>query len=126
MYKVYCDDFLLYADSHDNYKIVSPKLELELNKAGKFTFSIYPNHPHYGLIKKMKSIIRVYHEDELVFRGRVLNSEKGWINESKVTCEGELAFFNDSIIRPYDYISNGQITIRDFLSSIIEFSIFCF
>ena len=57
MYKVYCDDYLLYADSHKDYKIVSPKLELELNKAGKFEFSIYPNHPHYGFIKKLKSII---------------------------------------------------------------------
>lgn len=119
MYKVYCDNFLLYADSHKDYKVVSPKLELELNKAGKFEFSIYPNHPHYGLIRKMKSIISVYHNDTLVFRGRVLNSEKGWINESKVTCEGELAFFNDSIIRPYDYISNGQITVSDFLAFII-------
>ena len=105
MYKVYCDNFLLYADSHKDYKIVSPKLELELSKAGKFEFSIYPNHPHY---------------DELVFRGRVLNSERGWINESKITCEGELAFLNDSIIRPYDYISNGQITISDFLAFIIN------
>ena len=120
MYKVYCDNFLLYADSHKDYKVVSPKLELELNKAGKFEFSIYPNHPHYGLIRKMKSIISVYHNDTLVFRGRVLNSEKGWINESKVTCEGELAFFNDSIIRPYDYISNGQITVSDFLAFIIN------
>ena len=119
MYKVYCDNFLLYADSHKDYKVVSPKLELEVNKAGKFEFSIYPNHPHYGLIRKMKSIIRVLHNDILVFRGRVLNSEKGWINESKVTCEGELAFFNDSIIRPYDYISNGQITVSDFLAFII-------
>lgn len=119
MYKVYCDNFLLYADSHKDYKVVSPKLELELNKAGKFEFSIYPNHPHYGLIRKMKSIISVYHNDSLVFRGRVLNSERGWINESKITCEGELAFFNDSIIRPYDYISNGQITVSDFLAFII-------
>lgn len=119
MYKVYCDNFLLYADSHKDYKVVSPKLELEVNKAGKFEFSIYPNHPHYGLIRKMKSIISVYHNDSLVFRGRVLNSERGWINESKVTCEGELAFFNDSIIRPYDYISNGQITVSDFLAFII-------
>ena len=119
MYKVYCDNFLLYADSHKDYKVVSPKLELELNKAGKFEFSIYPNHPHYGLIRKMKSIISVYHNDTLVFRGRVLNSERGWINESKITCEGDLAFFNDSIIRPYDYISNGQITVSDFLAFII-------
>ena len=97
MYKVYCDSYLLYADSHNDYKIASPKLELELNKAGKFEFSIYPTHPSYRMIEKMKSLITVYHDDSLVFRGRVLNSERGWINEQKIVCEGELAFLNDSV-----------------------------
>ena len=119
MYKVYCDSYLLYADSHNDYKIASPKLELELNKAGKFEFSIYPNHPSYGRIEKMKSIITVYHDDSLVFRGRVLNSERGWINEQKIVCEGELAFLNDSVIHPYDFQTGGQITISDLLSHFI-------
>lgn len=120
MYRVYCDNFLLYSEVHKNYQIVSPKLELELNKAGKFTFSIYPDNPTYGLLKKLKSIITVYQENEIVFRGRILNSEKGWINEQKVTCEGELAFFNDSIIRPYDYMTSGQITISDLFKKFID------
>lgn len=107
MYKVYSDSYLLYAENLDDYTIVSPKLELELNKAGKFTFTIYPSHPYYGLIRKMKSIIRVEQDGEVIFRGRVLDTEKGWHNEQKVTCEGELAFLNDSIVRPYDYMTGG-------------------
>lgn len=119
MYKVYCDDHLLYDDNFDKYKIESPKLELELNKAGKFTFSIYPNHPYYGLLKKMKSIMTVYQNEEIIFRGRILDSEQGWYNQRKITCEGELAFLNDSIVRPYDYQTKGQISIQDLFTQFI-------
>lgn len=119
MYKVYCDDYLLYDDNLDRYKIESPKLELELNKAGKFTFSIYPNHPYYGLLKKMKSIMTVYQKEEIIFRGRILDSEQGWYNQRKITCEGELAFLNDSLIHPYDYQTSGQISIQDLFSRFI-------
>lgn len=121
MYKVYSDNYLLYADNLDKFTIISPKLELELNKAGKFTFEIYPNHPYFGIIKKMKSIIRVEQDNEIIFRGRVLDSEQGWYNQLKITCEGELAFLNDSIIRPYDYQSAGtQISIQALFTKFID------
>lgn len=119
MYKVYCDNYLLYDDNFDKYKIESPKLELEINKAGKFTFSIYPNHPYYGLLKKMKSIMTVYQDEEIIFRGRILDSEQGWYNQRKITCEGELAFLNDSLIHPYDYQTKGQISIQDLFTQFI-------
>lgn len=119
MYKVYCDNYLLYDDNFDKYKIESPKLELEINKAGKFTFSIYPNHPYYGLLKKMKSIITVYQDEEIIFRGRILDSEQGWYNQKKITCEGELAFLNDSLVHPYDYQTKGQISIQALFTQFI-------
>ena len=120
MYKVYSDNYLLYADNLDAYKIVSPQLQLELNKAGQFSFSIYPNHPCYGLIKKLKSVITVYQDNEIIFRGRVLNSEQGWHKEEKIIAEGELAFLNDSVIRPYDFQSAGQISISDLFALFIN------
>jgi len=120
MYKVYSDNYLLYADNLDAYKIVSPQLQLELNKAGQFSFSIYPNHPCYGLIRKLKSVITVYQDNEIIFRGRVLNSEQGWHKEEKIIAEGELAFLNDSVIRPYDFQSAGQISIEDLFALFIN------
>lgn len=103
MYRVYCDGFLLYHSKLENLKIFGPSLELELNKTGSFDFTIYPDHPYFGLVKKLKSIITVFQDDYLLFRGRVLDDEVGWHNERHIVCEGELAFFLDSIQRPYDF-----------------------
>lgn len=115
-YRVYCDGLLLYHSALENLKIANPSVELEVNKTGSFTFAVYPEHPYYGLIRKLKSIITVYQDDYLLFRGRVLDEEIGWHNERKISCEGELAFLLDSIQRPYDF--TGSIT--DFLALLID------
>ena len=115
MYRVYCDSLLLYHSKLENLKIVNPSIELEVNKTGSFEFTVYPDHPYYGLIQKLKSIITVFQDDFLLFRGRVLNDEVGWHNEKKISCEGELAFLLDSIQRPYDFTGS----IADFLTMLI-------
>lgn len=103
MYRVTCDGLTLYNDRLENLQILNPSLELEENKTGSFVFTVPAAHPYYQKISKMKSIITVYQDDYLLFRGRVLDEETGWHNEKHVTCEGELAFLLDSIQRPYDY-----------------------
>ena len=115
MYRVYCDKHLLYHTRMGSLMIHNPSLELEVNKTGSFEFTVQQDHPYYDTIRKLKSIITVYQDDFLLFRGRVLNEEVGWHNEKKVSCEGELAFLLDSIQRPYDF--TGSIT--DFLSMLI-------
>lgn len=103
MYQVYCDSFLLYNDQVEGYQIFNPKIDLELNKTGQFEFTIYNDHPHFDKLKRLKSIIRVYQDDFLLFRGRILNDEQGFHNEKAVFCEGEMAFLVDTIQRPYDF-----------------------
>lgn len=103
MYRVYCDGLTLYNDRLENLRLLNPAVELEENKTGSFKFGLLPDHPHYGLIRKMKSIITVYQDDYLLFRGRVLDDTIGWHNQKTVNCEGELSFLLDSIQRPYDY-----------------------
>lgn len=103
MFRVYCDGLTIYNDKLESLKLLNPTVELEENKTGSFTFGLLPDHPHYGLIKKLKSIITVYQDDYLLFRGRVLDDTIGWHNQKTVTCEGELSFLLDSIQRPYDY-----------------------
>lgn len=115
IYRVYCDGNLLYHSRMGSLMIHDPSIELEVNKTGSFEFTVQQDHPYYDLIKKLKSIITVYQDDFLLFRGRVLNDEVGWHNERQISCEGELAFLLDSIQRPYDF--TGSIT--DFLSMLI-------
>ena len=112
MYKIYVDNSLIHNEKFEKLIVDRPELELELNQVGSLKFEIYPNHPFYNsfagidsltIFKKMKSIVRVYRDNELIFRGRILENEDGFYKEKQVTCEGELAFFLDSQLRPYSF-----------------------
>ena len=115
MYKVYCDNYLLYHSNLENLKIFNPSVEVELNKTGSFEFMIYPDHPYYNRIMKMKSIITVLQDDYLLFRGRVLDDEIGWHNKKSIVCEGDLAFLLDSVLRPFTFTG----TVAEFLGYIL-------
>lgn len=120
MYKVYCDDHLIFDTKMECLKIFDAKLELELNKTGSFTFSLYPSHPYFDQLHRLKSIIKVYQDGYLLFRGRILNDKQGFYNEKQVSCEGELAFLLDSVQRPYDFMSGDKhTTISEFFTFLI-------
>lgn len=116
MYRVYCDGHLLYRSGLDSLQIGNPNLELEVNKSGSFTFTIYPTHPRYGTPQKLKSIITVYQDNYLLFRGRVLDEETTWYNQTDYACEGELAFLLDSILRPYEFSGS----IAEYLAMLLD------
>ena len=103
MYKVYLDEKLLYHPNMEELSLGRAKVKVELNKAGSFDFTIYKANNRYSDIKKKKSIVTIYNEDRRLFRGRVLNVKKGFYNQLQVTCEGELAFLLDSMVRPYEF-----------------------
>ena len=102
MYQVYCDGQLIHDPRLQGYQLVSPSLSLELNKTGTFTFTLYPDHPGYGAIQKLKSIVEVQKDGAVLFRGRPLSSKEGFYRQLDYTCEGELAFLLDSRVRPFE------------------------
>ncbi|WCG23668.1 phage tail protein (plasmid) [Vagococcus lutrae] len=116
MYRVELDGETLYDPRLKDYDIFTPKLKLEVNKAGAFDFKVYPSHPLYNRIFKLKSIIEVYQDSTLLFRGRVLDDEMDFNKAKMVICEGELAYFNDSILRPYEFTGS----VKDYLKLIIN------
>jgi hypothetical protein len=116
MYRVFCDDVLLYHSNLESLQIFDPSLELELNKTGSFVFTLYPDHPRFSMVKRLKSIIEVFQDDYLLFRGRVLDEEVGWHNEKTFSCEGELAFLLDTIQRPHDFTGS----IPEFLGMLLS------
>ncbi|HCT96481.1 phage tail spike protein [Vagococcus sp.] len=116
MYRVELDGETLYDPRLKDYDIFTPKLKLEVNKAGAFDFKVYPSHPLYNRIFKLKSVIEVYQDSTLLFRGRVLDDEMDFNKAKMVICEGELAYFNDSILRPYEFTGS----VKDYLKLIIN------
>lgn len=106
MYKVMCDGKTLHNDELQQLKISGGKATLEIGKSGLFEFTIYPDHPYYDTVKPVVSIIEVYRNEKVIFRGRALNVKYGFYNEKQVSCEGELAFLLDSIVAPHAYYSS--------------------
>lgn len=117
MYQVYCDNSLLFSDQVEGYDIFHPKVEVELNQIGSFDFTIYNNHPNFDRLQRLKSIVTVFQDGFLLFRGRILDDIQGFHNEKQVFCEGELAFLIDSIQRSYDFTGTPAELFTQFITS---------
>jgi len=117
MYKIFCDNTLIYDSTLEDYVITKGQITKELNKSGSFVFTIYSSHPYYNLIQKMKSIITVYKGEDLIFRGRVIKDVIGFYKDKTFTCEGELGFLLDSIQRPYTFSGTPEELLRQFIES---------
>lgn len=119
MYRIYADGNILYAPHlfHEGCGVFSPKLTVELNKAGSLEYTMPPNNILYNDVKKLTSIITVYQDGNELFRGRVLNDEKDFYNQKKVYCEGELAFLLDSIQRPYSVETDAATKFKEYISN---------
>ena len=115
MYKIFADDTLIYDSTLDDYKIIKGSISLEVNKSGSFSFSIYPDHFYYDNFVRLKTVITVYKSDKIVFRGRILTDVTDYWNNKNITCEGELGFLQDSIIRPFSFNGTPDELFRKFI-----------
>jgi hypothetical protein len=116
MIRIYCDQFLLYDTRLNDLVITDASLQLEVNKTGSFTFTIYPDHPYFDRIERLKSILTVYKDQSILFRGRVLNESIGWQNQKTFSCEGELSFLLDSMVRPFEFTGSP----KEFFTQLLE------
>ena len=125
IYRVVLDDLYDLHTSDINCMLLNPSLELEMNSAGSFNFTLPPTHPYWDSIEILKSTIDVYEDDDLIFTGRVANIDKNWNNERVIECEGALAYFNDSIHRQMKWdtplpIASEDPEVHNFLKDILD------
>lgn len=120
MYEIIADNMLLYSPKIESqgYIVTDPTLTKEVNRAGSLEFSMPPDHPFYGKLVKLRTIVRVLQNGVEIWRGRVLSTEKNFYLMQKIVCEGELAFLNDTLVPPYDY-SNG-ITLGNYFTFLVN------
>jgi len=103
MYQIKQGNYVLYDLRDEDLILENPQLDLELNKIGNLSFSIYPTHPHFERIQKLSSKMTVLKDNTVIFMGRVISDEQGLYNNKKVNCEGVLGYLNDSIVRPFSF-----------------------
>lgn len=120
MYQITCDGYTIYDPRFPDYVVGKAELRRELNKADSLTFTVYPNHPNFAALRKLKSDIVVYDGSDVVFRGRILDETIGWLNEVTCVCEGAFAWLNDTIQRPFQFpVDAEHSTPADYLAFLI-------
>ena len=101
MYRILCDSYVLYDPRLPDLFVLEPDLTQKKNEPGDLTFTIPKEHPHFGVLEKLKSRIKVYRDDTLIWIGRAIEEERDLYENRKVLVEGTLAFLLDSILRPF-------------------------
>lgn len=98
----------------DNKKIYDPrirKLQLEeaelsqaKNKAGTLKMILPADHAYSDLVV-IPGITRVTvkEDDDILFKGRIVRDNPDFWEDSEYTAEGQLAYLNDTVVRPYEF-----------------------
>ena len=108
MYRILCDSYVLYDPRLPELFVFEPELTQKKNEPGELTFKIPKEHPNYGVLEKLKSRIKVYRDDTLIWIGRVIEDERDLYESRKVVAEGALSFLLDSVLRPFSF--EGTVT----------------
>lgn len=105
-------------DPSNDITLGSPVLELADNSAGSFSFYIYRDNPLYETIAdRGQQVITVKRNSSILWKGRILSTEKTFDGSISVTAEGELGYLDDTIQRPAEYHNE---TVRSFLTKLIN------
>ena len=101
MYRILCDSYVLYDPRMPELFVFEPELAQKKNEPGMLTFKISKEHPHYGVLEKLKSRIKVYRDDNQIWVGRAIEDERDLYENRWIMAEGVQAFLLDCILRPF-------------------------
>lgn len=103
MIQVYADEVLAYDSRLESYDLVSLKVTNGLDIGGTASIVMPVGHPAYKAFTSMRTIVTVYRDGVLRFRGRAVYPSDDFFGQRTITCEGERCLLRDGISRPYLY-----------------------
>lgn len=103
MVQVYADGTLVYDSRLEEPPLLGLTVTLALNKSGTATIKLPKGHPSRSAFVSYRTIVEIYRDGFLVFRGRALYPTDDFFLNRTITCEGERGFFQDGLMRPYKY-----------------------
>lgn len=103
MIQVYADGVLAYDSRFEQYDLIGLEATNGLNIGGTAEIVMPLGHPAYSLFIGHRTIVTIYRDGKLRFRGRALYTADDHYRQRTVTCEGEMCFLRDAINRSYNY-----------------------
>lgn len=113
-YKIYCSNWIdgvkfdyPILDREKDLFVKNPKLIKEVNSLEQLTFTIYPNNINYSQLLLKESVIKVYQNEKIIFKGKITKEKINFDKSKQITCEGLLAglvdnYWNDINYAPVD------------------------
>lgn len=96
MFNIFADGQIIYQPGNDALSLISPKLTVEMGKAGSLEFSLPPNNRFYNNLDQIRTKLTVMMDGDEIFRGRVLSNKRSFNNVREVYGEGDLSYLVDS------------------------------
>lgn len=116
-YEIYCGQYILHDIRTEKYRVTNAVLTEELSKVKELTFQIYSEHPYFDKINPLIPNIKIEKDNNIIFKGRVININQSMDNSKQITCESSFAFLFDSIIRPYSFQGTPKDLFQYFINS---------
>lgn len=113
--QVYADGALIYDPNLDGSELLELEAKTGVNMAGTASIVMPASHFAYNRFVSQRTVITIYRDDELLFRGRVLYHSDDWYRNRTLTCEGERCFFCDSVLEPYLYQTDPASIFSDII-----------
>lgn len=119
MIEIYIDGALAHSTAADDEAHIALNVRptLDIEDSGSLSFVLPPGNAQYDAIRKMKSIVTLYQDGVLLFRGRVTESERDNFNQKTVHCEGDRAFLNDSLWEEQTFSGTAADLFRQLIAN---------
>ena len=111
MIQVYADGSLIYDSRLDDLGLLELTATMGLNKSGVATITMQRDHPAHDAFTSYRTVVEIYQDKRLQFRGRALYPSDDFQLRRTITCEGERGFFRDAVMRPYTYATQDLASV---------------
>ena len=117
MITIYSDSKKIYDPRIEKLQLEEAELSQAKNKAGTLKFIIPIDHEYADLaITPGVTRVTVKEDDETLFKGRIIKNNPDFWGDTEHTAEGDLAYLNDTVVRPYEYAGSP----REYFAFLIE------
>lgn len=113
--QVYADKSLVYDNRLEGYELLGLTVSAKAESGGSATIQMPLTHPAYSKFVSLKTLVEIYRDGELIFRGRALYPSDDFYGSRTITCESERCFFQDAVMRPYLYQTDPQTIFSDII-----------
>ena len=117
MFEIFANGELIFQPAVNDLRLISPKLTLEMGKAGSLEFGVPSVNKYYTTLEQLRTILTVTDDTGEIFRGRVLNNKKNFSNVRSVYGEGDLAYLVDSVQQAKKYNGKAHALFRSIIAA---------